>query len=317
MVKQTTTKHLRVNVLVVILHKFINGTSINCITLKFKTMKQIYRNILLLVIMGAALVGCSKKIENPKPSVAIVTEEGYTSGEKHLFTGSTLKFGFNATANAETNKKLVKFRVFISNGRSIIYDNVFELNNEDNYHCEDEFCFVELGDWQIVGRAFDADNEEESAYINIHVQEDMEFSFTWQQVGQDTVVGFNDYGLLWCDTKLIDSVSVALDTIHLLPAGELISLYLFDKSKWDEIDTYDGKAALFKDIKKNPKNYKDNKINAFDIYAAKEAVTYDNVIAILNENEDGENLLLLISNSFSENYSDNGLRHLTVNGKLK
>ena len=88
-------------------------------------------------------------------------------------------------------------------------------------------------------------------------------------------------------------------------------------AKWEEIDTYDGKDALFKDIKKNPKNYKDNKISSYNIFANKEAVTYDEVIAVMNEHKNGENLLLLISNSYSENYNDNGLRHLTVNGKLK
>ena len=74
---------------------------------------------------------------------------------------------------------------------------------------------------------------------------------------------------------------------------------------------------LFKDIKKNPRNYKDNKIDAYNILATEEAVTYDEVIAVMNEHVNGENLLLLISDSYSENYNDNGLRHLTVNGKLK
>ena len=145
----------------------------------------------------------------------------------------------------------------------------------------------------------------------------MEQSFTWQQVGQDTVTGFGEYGLLWIDRETIDSVCVSLDTINLLPADDSISLYLFDMAKWEEIDTYDGKDALFKDIKKNPRNYKDNKIDAYNILATKEAVTYDEVIAVMNEHVNGENLLLLIKDSYSENYNDNGLRHLTVNGMLK
>lgn len=317
MVKVTTMKALSIKRLVVSLQKSNNRKIKKCITFKFKTMKQVYKNIALLVMMGAALIGCKKKVDNPKPDVSIVTEEGYTTGEKHLFTGDTLKFGFNATANAETQKKLVKFRVFISDGRAVIYDNVYELNNEDNYHCEGEFCFVELGDWQIVGRAFDSNNEEGSAYIDIHVQEDMETPFTWQQIGQDSVTGFGNYGLTWLDTEVVDSVSVALDTILLLPADESISLYLFDESKWEDIDTYDGKDALFKDIKKNPKDYKSNKISAFEIFAAKEAVTYDKVLAVMNEHEDGENHLLFIRDSYAESYNDNGLRHLTVNGILK
>lgn len=278
-------------------------------------MKHIYRNILLLVLMGASLVGCNKKVDNPKPNVAIVAEEGYTTGEKHLIKGSTLKFGFDATANEETNEKLVKFRMYVSNGKTTIYEKVFDLNNEGTFHCEGEFCFEELGNWQIVGRAYDAANEENSAYIDIHVQEDMVSNFVWQQIGLDSVTGFGDYGLLWMDNKVIDSVIVTLDTISLLPADDSISLYLFDKSKWEEIDTYEGKDALFRDIKKNPKDYKNNKIGAYNIFADKEAVVYDNVIAVMNEKEDGENLLLYISNSYSEVY--HGERHLTVNGKLK
>lgn len=281
-------------------------------------MKHIYRNVIICLFIGASFIGCSKKTEIQNPNVTIVSEEGFTTGEKHLFTGTTVKFGFNATSNAQTAEKLIKFQVFVAQaGGEWIYDTVYALNNEDNFRTEGEFTFERLGDWRIGGRVFDAANNWTTAYIDIHVQEDMEESFTWQQVGQDTVTGFGEYGLLWIDRETIDSVCVSLDTINLLPADDSISLYLFDMAKWEEIDTYDGKDALFKDIKKNPRNYKDNKIDAYNILATEEAVTYDEVIAVMNEHVNGENLLLLISDSYSENYYDNGLRHLTVNGKLK
>lgn len=281
-------------------------------------MKHIYRNVIICLFIGASFIGCSKKTEIQNPNVTIVSEEGFTTGEKHLFTGTTVKFGFNATSNAQTAEKLIKFQVFVAQaGGEWIYDTTYVLNNEDNFYTEGEFTFERLGDWRIGGRAFDAANNWTTAYIDIHVQEDMEESFTWQQVGQDTVTGFGEYGLLWIDRETIDSVCVSLDTINLLPADDSISLYLFDMAKWEEIDTYDGKDALFKDIKKNPRNYKDNKIDAYNILATEEAVTYDEVIAVMNEHVNGENLLLLISDSYSENYNDNGLRHLTVNGKLK
>ena len=278
-------------------------------------MKHIYRNVILCLLLGTTLIGCNKKVTDPKPTVTVMTEEGFTTGNSHLFTGSTLKFGFDAKANAETNEKLVKFQMRVSNGKTDIYDTVFVLNNEDNFHAEGEFTFTELGNWQIVGRAFDAANEQGSAYIDIHVQEDMEEAFIWQQIGQESVTGFGDYGLLWIDTEIIDSVNIALDTISLVPVNDSISLYLFDKSKWDEIDTYKAKDDLFNDIQKEPKDYKDKKIDAYNILAAEEMVTYNNVIAIMNENENGQNYLLLIDKSFSEGY--HGLRHLTVNGKLK
>lgn len=281
-------------------------------------MKHIYRNVIICLFIGASFIGCSKKTEIQNPNVTIVSEEGFTTGEKHLFTGTTVKFGFNATSNAQTAEKLIKFQVFVAQaGGEWIYDTVYALNNEDNFRTEGEFTFERLGDWRIGGRVFDAANNWTTAYIDIHVQEDMEESFTWQQVGQDSVTGFGEYGLLWIDRETIDSVCVSLDTINLLPADDSISLYLFDMAKWEEIDTYDGKDALFKDIKKNPRNYKDNKIDAYNILATEEAVTYDEVIAVMNEHVNGENLLLLISDSYSENYNDNGLRHLTVNGKLK
>lgn len=278
-------------------------------------MKQFYRNAILCLLVGATLVGCGKKVADPKPNVSVMTEEGYTTGEKHFIIGGTLKFGFDATSNPETAQKLAKFQVLITQAPNCIYDTIIELNNNESFHFEDEFTFVKLGDWRIVGRAYDAAGEINYADIFIHVQEDMEEPFVWQQIGQDSVTGFNDYGLLWIDSKVIDSVAIALDTICLLPADDSVSLYLFDKSKWDEIDTYKAKDDLFKDIQKKPKDYKDKKIDAYNILAAEETVTYDNVIAIMNENENGQHYLLFIGNSFSEDY--HGLRHLTVNGKLK
>ena len=278
-------------------------------------MKHVYTNALLCLVLVATLVGCNKKVADPKPTVTVLTAEGYTTGEKHLLSGDTLKFGFDAAANAETNEKLSKFQMFISNGTTVIYDTVFTINNEDRFHCEGEFCFTKVGNWQIVGHAFDNADEKGAAYINIHVQDDMETNFTWQQIGQGEVEGFGDYGLLWIDTEVLDSINIVLDTIRLVPADDSIALYVFDPSKWDEIDSYDGKTALFKDIIKNPKNYKDNKISAYEILAAEEAVTYNEIIAVMDEKENGESHLLLINNSFSEDY--NSERHLTVNGKLK
>lgn len=282
-------------------------------------MNRIYKKMALLVLIGAMLAGCSKKVENPKPSVSILEASGFTTGNNHLFTGSTLKFGFDANYNELTGKKLTKFRAFVSDGKTILWDTIINLNNETNFHYEGDFTFIELGDWQIVGRAYDAADEEGSAYINIHVQEDMEENFVWQKIGQDSVTGFGNYGLKWVDSVTADSVSVALDTIYLLPADSLVSLYLFDQSKWNEIDTYEGKDAFFKNIKKNPRDYKDNKIESYNIFALEEVVTYNAVLAVMNENEDEENYMLLIKDSYSENYSENanGIRHLTVNGKSK
>ena len=318
MVKLTTRKDLALKGLVVTLHKSNLEKSKICITLKFKTMKHIYRNILLLVMMGAALVGCGKKVENPKPSVSFVSEEGFTTGENHLFTESTLKFGFNAQSNIETAKTLTKFRMFISNGRDVIYDTVFNLNNETSFHCEGEFTFKNLGNWQIIGRAYDAADEQGSAYINIHVQEDMETSFSWKKVGygMGEIEGFDDYGLLWNDSIVMDTVVVAADTVQLQPADTLITLYLFDASTWNSIESQADKEALFKDIKKTPNNYKNNKIKTYkNILSKKEMVTYNDVLVVLNDNEGGQNYLLYINDSFSEEYF--GERHLTVNGKLK
>ena len=280
-------------------------------------MKHIYRNVILCLLLGTTLIGCNKKVTDPKPTVTVMTEEGFTTGNSHLFTGSTLKFGFDAKANAETNEKLVKFQMRVSNGKTDIYDTVFVLNNEDSFHAEGEFTFTELGNWQIVGRAFDAANEQGSAYIDIHVLEDMETTFTWKQVGYGIVEGFDDYGLIWKDSIIVnDSITVALDTICLQPANDSISLYLFDASTWNGIESQTDKDNLFNDITDNPNNYKNNKIDAYKgILANKENATYNEVLAILNENTNGENLLLYINNSFSEEY--HGERHVTVHGKLK
>lgn len=282
-------------------------------------MKHIYRNVIICLLIGASFIGCNKAVDVKNPNVSIVSEEGFTTGEKHLFTGTTVKYGFNATSNAQTTEKLVKFQVFVAQaGGEWIYDTTYVLNNEDNFYTEGEFTFERLGDWRIGGRAFDAANNWTTAYIDIHVQEDMEQTLVWQQIALDSVTGFGNYGLTWVDRKVVDSVSVALDTILLMPADSLVSLYLFDESKWEEIDTYDGKDDFFKDIKKNPKNYKDNKIDSFGIFATEETVTYNAVIAVMNENEDSEHCMLFIKDSYSENYNESiEVRHLTVNGILK
>ena len=89
-------------------------------------MKQFYKNMMLIVLIGAALTGCKKKVENPKPIVTAVSQSGFVSNSKKVKPNTTLKFGFDAASNAETNQSLTKFRVFISgepNTNTVIFDN--------------------------------------------------------------------------------------------------------------------------------------------------------------------------------------------------
>ena len=280
-------------------------------------MNPVYKNLALLFMLGAVLIGCSKKVDNPKPNVNAISGNGFVSDSKKVKPNTTVKFGFNAASNAQTNQGLTKFRVFISgepNTNTVIYDTVFTLNNEKTFHFEDEFTFVELGRWQIVGRAFDAAEEEGSEYIDITVL--MENSFTWKKVG-DTLTGFGDYGLLWDETIAQDTISLVLaDTV----TTKLLKL---SASEWNGIYTEAHKRLLFKDIKKNydkedqsQNTYKKNELKVYKgILAKKESATYNDVLVIWNMEDSEKNLLLNINNSFSEEY--HGERHLTVNGKLK
>lgn len=280
-------------------------------------MKQVYKNLALLFMLGAVLIGCSKKVDNPKPNVNAISGNGFVSDSKKVKPNTTVKFGFNAASNAQTKQGLTKFRVFISgepNTNTVIYDTVFTLNNEKTFHFEDEFTFVELGRWQIVGRAFDAAEEEGSEYIDITVL--MENSFTWKKAG-DTLTGFGDYGLLWDETIAQDTISLVLaDTV----TTKLLKL---SASEWNGIYTEAHKRLLFKDIKKNydkedqsENTYKKNELKVYKgILAKKESATYNDVLVIWNMEDSEKDLLLNINNSFSEEY--HGERHLTVNGKLK
>lgn len=277
-------------------------------------MKQVYKNFMLLVMMGAALVGCGKKLDNPKPIVKTISGSGFVSESKKVKPNTTVKFGFDASSNPQTNQSLTKFRVFISgepNTNTVIYDTVFTLSDEKNFHFEGEFTFVEYGRWQIVGRAFDAANEESSKYIDITVT--MDESFTWKQVGHGEVEGFGGYGLIWND-------SIATDTITLLPADSVTKLLKLSEIEWNNIYTEANKRVLFADIKKNygkPSDaYKNNRIDSYkSILTNRESVTYKEVLVVWNMENDEKNLLLYINNSFAEDY--NGLKHLTVNGKWK
>lgn len=280
-------------------------------------MKHIYKNVLLLVMMGAALVGCNKKVENPEPSVTTISGNGFVSDSKKVKPNTTVKFGFDANSNAQTNQELTKFKVFISgepNTNTVIFDTVINLNGEKSFHYEGEFNFVEFGRWQITGRAFDAANEYGSDYIDITVM--MDDSFVWKKEG-DTLMGFDDYGLLW------DEV-LAQDTICLTPADTATTVLLkLSTTEWNNIYTEAHKKTLFKDITKNynkenqaQNEYKKYELEAYKgILTKKESATYDDVLVVYNKEDDEKNLLLYISNSFAEVY--NGQLHLTVNGKLK
>lgn len=253
-----------------------------------------------------------KKVENPNPKVKAVSGNGFVSEDKIIEPGTTIKFGFDATSNAETNEALDIFYVCITgdrNNSNIVFDTTYKLKGDKSFHCELEFTFEEYGRYEIVGRACDVTGEKGQETIKITVK--MDEPFTWKQVGEGDVEGFGDYGLIWNDT-------IKEDTIVLFPADSLTKLLLLPTTAWDTIYTETHKHNLFADIKKKyfKSDYNSNKIDAYtNIVTNKESVTYNEILVVWNTEDEEKNTLLYIRNSFAENYHDE--HHITIHGMIK
>ena len=273
-------------------------------------MKHYFKSFIVCLLLGMTFVSCTKKAENREPIVSALTEEGLTSSDTVINPNSTLKFGFEASRNPDSQSPLTQLRLFISDGHAPIYDTTYSIHGENSFKAYGEYTFTEdnYRDWQIIGRAYDEAGEYGSAYINVKVQMPHE-TFKWQQVG-DSLKGYNYENLLsW-------NVSEDAKNICLAPSDTLnVFIYKFDNSQWNSIVSPADEEALYKAIIKKPKDYKNNKLKVYDaISLTDDEMTYNDVIFVM-DTLTSNYVMLKVEESFHETYQ--GISHLTVNGKVK
>ena len=119
---------------------------------------------LVCLVSTAFFASCTKTVEHPEPSIAIMSGEGYLTQESVAYLGDECTFGFVCASNTQTNKALKTFELFV-NGESAKKDTISGTTYSQAFTWTPE----EIGIYTITGKITDEDNKSKSVDITLTV----------------------------------------------------------------------------------------------------------------------------------------------------
>ena len=262
---------------------------------------------LVCLVSVAFFASCDPKpvVENPEPSIAILTGEGYVYDGMNLMMGESYPIGFVCRANTETNKQLARL--------------VININDEPwcdtvisgaEYTFDAEIAFVpekgEIYDVNITAVLTDEDGQTATAEMDITVtEEDEPLEITpieWIRRGSEnqSVEDMASYGLLWTG-----SYKEVFATIK--PMSD-VKLYLADGNEFEKIVTDADKNAFMQELIETSKP-----IDEYRNITTNNSADYNDLLAVLM----ADGYINLIKISHAEIATGSFGTQITITGEAK
>ena len=197
---------------------------------------------LVCLVSVAFFASCTPEVQNPEPSIAI-----YAGGHDYLFDGKVVDvnvdypFAFRAASNAETQKDLATFKIYIDDELqldSVISGKEFSFEGIFNYEFRDNI----IDQTVIKAVVTDVAGKMNTATINLQINQTeealTEVDFEWYRLG-NTQTGLEEYGLVWDQN--------AKSPFAQIKPKDGVILYKFDSNVWNEVTYPSQKAAKFAD----------------------------------------------------------------------
>ena len=232
---------------------------------------------LVCLVSVAFFASCTQPVENPEPSIAVVTGDNYIYDGQTIDLGLEYNLGFRVASNSQTMKELAKFQLETSSvgleedSRPEVIDDTIVNISGTEYVFEDVVGFVLakaglVGKIQFVAIVTDVDGKTNSKTVTVNLnqaEDPLEVAdFEWYRLG-NTQTGLEEYGLYWDQ-----NAKAPFAQIKPLPG---VILYKFeDSSVWDEVMYPSQKEAVFSDGAVTASMYNNVDVN--------QNGTYDDVI---------------------------------------
>ena len=235
------------------------------------------------------------------PSISVLLEDGY------LHDGSTLnemnteyRFGFYMFSNSETQQPLVSLHIMCNQ-----YDwDWVSLDGLTEYTYIGSISFSSksiIEESEFMAIVTDNNGKVDTASFTIGVDETLSLDnaeFEWIRQGALPGTGLEEFGLRW--ERNYKSIYAHIEPL------EGVSLYMFDPSVWNEVNTIMSKKVLFMDAVENS-YYSINEYEHVDVLSSND---YDDVIGTIMP--DGTCHLLHITRCDVSNYT-----RFTISGEAK
>ena len=218
---------------------------------------------LVCMFSVAFFASCTKTIEHPEPSIAILAGENFITGTVENPTiidyddenAINLKYGFHVESNAETKKELASLIVTWewtdSDGNVDSFCDTIDLTGKTSYDYSDyifeqDKATITLYDMTVKAVVTDVDNQSNTATIAYKIQMEevalISHTIEWVRRGQNVLSAdeMAQYGLQWTGTY-----KAPFATIKPLDGAQL---YVCDGADFDDIIYESDKNVYFTNL---------------------------------------------------------------------
>ena len=218
---------------------------------------------LVCMFSVAFFASCTKTIEHPEPSIAILAGENFITGTVENPTiidyddenAINLKYGFHVESNAETKKELASLIVTWewtdSDGNVDSFCDTIDLTGKTSYDYSDyifeqDKATITLYDMTVKAVVTDVDNQRNTATIAYKIQMEevalISHTIEWVRRGQNVLSAdeMAQYGLQWTGTY-----KAPFATIKPLDGAQL---YVCDGADFDDIIYESDKNVYFTNL---------------------------------------------------------------------
>jgi len=226
----------------------------------------------MCLVSVAFFASCTQPVENPEPSIAVVTGDNYIYDGQTIDLGLEYNLGFRVASNSQTMKELAKFQLQTKSygldeesRPEVIADTAVTISGTEYVY--QEIVNFELAQRDLIGKVeftaivtdVDGKTNTKTVTVNLNLAEqpltvvDVDF----YRLG-DTQEGLSDYGLYW-------ERNAKAPFAQIKPVQGTL-LYIFDSSVWDEVTLPSQKVAKFSDGATTAAVYNHVDVNANGTY---------------------------------------------------
>ena len=282
---------------------------------------------LVCMFSVAFFASCTKTIEHPEPTIAILAGDNYIAGtvdQPMVIDASDanaigLKYGFHVESNAETKKELASLKLtwdytyYDEGEETYTYDTIIDLTGKTSYDYSDylfeqDRAIITLMDGKITAVVTDADNQTNTAAVAFTIEmEEEELPIElieWVRKGANLLDNTEEemaaLGLKWTG-----SYKDVMATIE--PLNDDVLLYLCDGDDFEDIKYMSDKYAYFSDLAETA-----TPIEKYRNITTNNSADYNDMLAVVY----GEDLILININRAEIETGTYGTQ-ITIKGAVK
>lgn len=280
---------------------------------------------LVCMFSVAFFASCTKTIEHPEPSIAVMTGEYFVTGTVDNPTiidfddenAENWQYGFHVESNAETKKELssliVTWEWIDEDGGIESYCDTIDLTGKTSYDYSDYVFEQERDIYTIIEMTvkavvIDVDNQRNTASLayKVQMEEDPLIGHTieWVRKGA-SLVGTTEEEMAAMGLKWIGSYKEVFATIK--PLNDDVVMYLCDGDDYYDIDTMNDKYAYFVNLAETSVP-----IEKYRNISAQNSADYNDMLAVVY----GDNLFLIHITHANIETGAYGAQ-ITINGEVK